>query len=185
MEEPTVDTLAPAKDLAYIMSAVETDTLVEAGCLMGWRKTKGMLGKGSFHVLLVAELPILSHTSCHAKLIIIEAHLQDQRGEKITLWRSRMKLNSEKLFQQRIGSFPEESINPYTNPIILPGLLGPTIVKSMPNKRAYMKVWPIFFVCQATGALHSQVANDYRKQEFILQFYHSVAIQDSPQKVLS
>ena len=39
-------------------------------------------------------------------------------------------------------------------------LLGPTMVKAMVNTRAHLKVWPIVFVCQATGALHIQVAHD-------------------------
>ena len=51
----------------------------------------GRLGKGAFYVLGVAELPILTHTSRHAKLIMIEVLPQDIKGAKISLWRSRTK----------------------------------------------------------------------------------------------
>ena len=70
-----------------------------------------------------------------------------------------------------MGSFPEEWINPQTKPFtsICINLMGPTMVKAMANKRAHLKVWPILFVCQATGALHIQVAHDYGARAFSLQ----------------
>ena len=62
-----------------------------------------------------------------------------------------------------MGNLSEERINPNSKPFtdICLDLLDPTMVKVMTNKRAHMKVWPILFVCQATGALHVQVAQDY------------------------
>ena len=66
------------------------------------------------------------------------------------------------LSSQRMGSYPEERISPNTKPFTNVGidLLGPNLVKAMTNKRAHLKVWPIVFVCQATGALHIQVTHD-------------------------
>ena len=37
------------------------------------------------------ELPILTYTSCHAELIMLDAHLQDHKSTKTTLWRYRSK----------------------------------------------------------------------------------------------
>ena len=69
-----------------------------------------------------------------------------------------------------MGNFPEEMISPNTKPFtaIRIGLLGPTMGKAMANKGAHLKVWPILFVCQATGALHIQVAHDYGAAAFSL-----------------
>ena len=86
-----------------------------------------------------------------------------------------------------MGSFPEERINPHTKPFtsICIDLLGLTMVKAMANKRAHLKVWPILFVCQATGALNIQVAHDYGARAFSLQYDHYVALRDAPLKVVS
>ena len=159
---------------------------------MGRWNTKGRLGKGAFKVLGVTELPILSHNSRLAELIMLNAHMQDHKGGKITLWRSRTKawiLRGADLATriarncliyrakaahpstQRMGSLPEERISPDTKPFtaICLDLLGPTLVKVMTNKRAHMKVWLFLFVCQTTRALHTQVAHDYGKKAFRLQ----------------
>ena len=84
-----------------------------------------------------------------------------------------------------MGNFPEERISPNAKPFkaICVDLLGPTMVKAMVNKRAHLKVWPIVFVCQATGALHIKVAHDYGAAAFSLQYY--VALRNAPQKVVS
>lgn len=86
-----------------------------------------------------------------------------------------------------MGSYLEERINRatrlFTNICI--DLLGPTMVKAMTDKQAHMKVWPIFFVCQATGALHTQLAHDYRSKAFSLQLNHYIALRDALYKVVS
>ena len=95
-KEPSVYYLSLAEHLAFIMATVETDPLVKAGKLdgmapywsMGRWNTQGRLGKGAFKVLGVSELPILSHSSRLAELIMLDAHRQDHNGSKITLWRS-------------------------------------------------------------------------------------------------
>ena len=145
---------------------------------MAWLHTG--LRDGGFHALGIAEMPDLTHTSHHAKQIMIEARLQDLKGYKIPLWRSSNKAwiwkgaklvtqvvcdcllcreKSAKMCEQWMGSFPKKRITPHTKPFttIFLGLIGPTILKSMTNMRAHMKIWPFFFICQATGDLHTQV----------------------------
>ena len=98
-EESTVYCLNLAEHLAYIVATADTDPLVKAGKLdgmapywsMGRWNTRGRLGKGAFKVLGVTELPILSHNSRLAELIMLDAHRQDHKEAKITLWRSRAK----------------------------------------------------------------------------------------------
>ena len=64
-------------------------------------------------------------------------------------------------------------------------LHGGMTVKAMVNKRARMKVYPLILVCQATGAVHTQVAHDYSTSAFLLQWDHFVAIRGRPTKVVS
>ena len=98
-EKPTVYYLNLAEHLAFIMATSDTDPLVKAGKLdamapywsMGRWNTRGRLGKWAFKVLGVSELPILSYNSRLAELIMIDAHRQDHKSSKITLWRSRAK----------------------------------------------------------------------------------------------
>ena len=61
-----------------------------------------------------------------------------------------------------MGALPEERCQPGAKPFsaICLDLLGPVVVKAMTNKRSNMKVWPLLFVCQATGAMHFEVMHD-------------------------
>ena len=43
-----------------------------------------------------------------------------------------------------------------------------------------MKVWPIIFVCQSTGAVHSEVMHDYGTQAFLLQWEKFTAVRGVP-----
>ena len=43
-----------------------------------------------------------------------------------------------------------------------------------------MKVWPIIFVCQSTGAVHAEVMHDYGTKAFLLQWSKFVAIRGVP-----
>ena len=80
-------------NLAYVVSAIQTETLVKAGKLdrmarywsHGRWNTRGRLGKGANKALGVTELPILRYTSRHTELIMLDAHLQDHRGAKTTV----------------------------------------------------------------------------------------------------
>ena len=73
---------------------------------------------------------------------------------------------------QQMGALPEERLNFGSRPFqfIYLDLLGPTLVKSMVNKRTSMKVWPLLFVCQSTGAVHCEVMHSYGTQAFLLQW---------------
>ena len=81
------------------MATAEIDPQVKAGKIdgmapywsMGRWNTRGRLGKRAFKVLGVSELPILSYSSRLAELIMFDAHRQDHKGSKITLWRSHAK----------------------------------------------------------------------------------------------
>ena len=92
---------------------------------------------------------------------MFDAHRQDHKGSKITLWRSRAKAwiwrgaslatsitrncttcraKVALLSSQRMGSLPEERISPNSKPFtaICIDLLGPTMVKAMANKKAHL-----------------------------------------------
>ena len=64
-------------------------------------------------------------------------------------------------------------------------LFGPVEVKAMVNKRAIMKVWPVLFVCQTTGAVHVEVMHDYGTQAFLLQWGKFTALRGDPGVVVS
>ena len=80
--KPSVYYLNLDEQLAYIVAAADTDSLVKAGTLDGlapyWSmcrwNTKGRLGKGAFKVLGITELPFLSHKSRMAELIMLDTH---------------------------------------------------------------------------------------------------------------
>ena len=64
-------------------------------------------------------------------------------------------------------------------------LLGPTLVKGIVNKRSTMKVWPLIFVYQATGAIHLSVMHDYGTQAFLLQYTGYINLRGKPTKIVS
>ena len=43
-----------------------------------------------------------------------------------------------------------------------------------------MKVWPLIFVCQSTGAVHCEVMHDYGTQAFLLQWEKFTAVRGVP-----
>ena len=81
------------------------------------------------------------------------------------------------LVQQQAGDLSPERVSVGSKSFtwICLDFLGPTVVKAMVNKRATMKVWPLLFVCQSTGAVHLQVAHGYGTVPFLLQWEHFVA----------
>jgi hypothetical protein len=170
--------------------------------------TRGRLGKSMFQVLGVSELPILLPGSRLAYLVMLQAHRQDHKSVTITLWRSRSgvwvvrgrrlaekvvrecvlcKARRGVLQQQQMGFLPEERLAIGTRPFsnVCLDFLGPTLVKAMVNKRAQMKVWPLLIVCQATGALHTEVAFDYSTDAFLNCWEHFAAVRGHPSKVVS
>ena len=86
-----------------------------------------------------------------------------------------------------MGTLPEERCELGAKPFtaICLDLLGPIVVKVMANKRANMKVWPILFVCQATGAMHMEVMHNYGTDALLLQWDRFVSIRGTPTKVVS
>ena len=48
-----------------------------------------------------------------------------------------------------------------------------------------MKVWPLLFVCQATGAMHLEVMHDYGTEALQLQWDRFIALRGTPRKVVS
>ena len=140
-----------------------------------------------FRVLGVDELPILSANSRLTYLIMTEAHRQDHKWPKITLWRSCSQawihqgynlakrveqecvlctLKKKVLLDQKMGPLPvvrfAVSSPPWTGVAI--DLLGSTEVKAMTNSRAKMKVWPLVIACLSTGALMILVMHSYGTQ---------------------
>ena len=165
--------------------------------------TRGRLGKGLPKILGVEKLPILLPSSRLAELIMIEAHLENHDGAPGTLARSRTRAWIHRgrylarkvasrcvhcraaaacIQEQRMGALPEERCELGAKPFaaICLDLLGPILVKAMSNKRANMKVWPILFVCQATGAMHMEVMHNYGTDALLLQWSRLVSIRGTP-----
>ena len=168
----------------------------------------GRLGKGLLKVFGKAKLPIILPTTRMAELLMLRAHNHDHKQVTTTLWTSRsdawiwqgrrlakkvcqgcVKCRADKavLLKQQMGDLPEERSNvggkPFTT--ISLDLLGPMDCKAMVNKRAHMKVYPMVFVCQATGALHTEVAHDYSTAAFLLAYDHFTSRRGYPAKVFS
>ena len=154
----------------------------------GW-VTRGRLRKGIYNILGVHELPIILKTSRLAYLLMLKAHNEDHKAAKITLCRLRAKAwipkgkslaiqverscircraDKRKLCEQQMVDLPEERVNVGSRPFYYVCLyfFGPMAIKAMVNKRAHMKVWPLLFVCQSTGAVHVQVFHDSSTQGF-------------------
>ena len=196
----TIKLLCPLKP-----SYLATFPQVAATCKWGSTRIAGSIRQGVLVYRMFTLIPIplkrvftpnlFIQIGISCELIMLDAHKQDHKGARITLWRSQAKAwiwkgaylatklsrnylichaKAAILSTQRMGNLPEERINPDSKPFIAIclDLLGPALVKAMTNKRAQMKVSPIFFVCQATGALHTQVTHDYGKKAFSLQYDH-------------
>ena len=170
--------------------------------------TRGRLGKGMLRILGVTELAILMPSSQLARLVMQQAHNEDHKGSTITLWRSRARawiwrgrFLAERICkectrcvadraltqQQRMGALPLERTAAGTLPFtyICLDLMGAFLVKDMVKKRCTMKVFPMVFVCQATGALHTGVMHDYSTSALLLQWDYFVAIRGVPALVVS
>ena len=53
------------------------------------------------------------------------------------------------------------------------------------NKRAHMKVYPMVFACQETGALHTEVAHEGSTAAFLLSYNHFTSSRGYPVKVFT
>ena len=170
--------------------------------------TQGRLRKGMQRILGVSELPLLMPGSRLSMLVMIQAHNEDHKGADITLWRSRSKawvvqgralaVKVEKsclrcvtrkglLREQRMGALPVERLAVGTPPFtaVCLDFMGPILVRDMVNKRSSLKAYPILLVCQATGALHTEVAHNYSTDAFLLAYDHFTSVRGHPAKVVS
>ena len=89
--------------------------------------------------------------------------------------------------QQRMGDVVPERLQPGVKPFthIALDLLGPVWVKAMNNSRTKLKVWPVLFMCQSTGALHLEVMHNYGTEAFLLQWGSFAALRGVPATVVS
>merc|ERR1712120_68975 len=207
--EPTVDLLNKARDLMFMVSAWEVTPLVPKLENLGpvyekgvWT-CKGRLGKVLKSLLGKENLPILHSKGRLAELLMIQAHYKNHEGVAGTLAASRAQVwvlkgrylarkvvkncvycraKHAKLQTQQMGALPVERLDMGSRPFqsICLDLLGPTLVRAMTNRRATMKVWPILFVCQSTGAVHCEVMHDYGTRAFLLQWERYTAIRGVP-----
>ena len=153
-------------------------------------------------------MPWLSARLRLAELIMVQAHNENHDGVPGTLARSRTqawinkgrnlarrvvkgcircRATAAKVENQRMGDLPPERCVPGDPPFttIFLDLLGPVPVKGVVNKRAEMKVWPLLFVCQATGAMHLEVMHNCSTEALLLQWDRFVGIRGTPRKVVS
>ena len=86
------------------------------------------------------------------------------------------------LREQRMGALPEERLAVGTPPFtaLCLDFMGPILVKDMVNKRSSLKAYPILLVCQATGALHTEVAHNYSTDAFLLAQGFPVDLKEQP-----
>ena len=91
------------------------------------------------------------------------------------------------LAEQKVGILPVERVAFKAPPFLAISLdlLGPILTKGVVNKRAHEKVWPVLFVCQASGAIHINVMHNYRTDAFLLQWDSFTAIRGISSKVVS
>ena len=170
--------------------------------------TRGRLGKGMYKVLGKTELPIILPTTRLAELLMLRAHNHDHKGVTITLWTSRSdawiwqgrrlakkvcqgcvrcRADRAALLEQQMGDLPAERVAVGAKPFtyVCLDFMGPFDCKSMVNSRAHMKVYPLLVVCQATGALHTEVAHNYSTSAFLLAWDHFTSRRGYPDKVFS
>ena len=213
--EPGVQSLKEARTAMEVVSAVELTPCIKslgmtlAPELSGGRwVTRGRMRRGLKPILGVKELLILLPNQWLAELVMLEAHNKGHDGADGTLARSRSRAwicgarklaqrvakscvycrkREGKLLMQRMGQLPVERVAVGSPPFagVCLDLMGPVLVRGVVNKRSTMKVWPLLFVCQATGALHISLMHDYGTEAFILQYRSFVALRGKPARITS
>ena len=214
-KEPSVVSIREARLAMEVVSAVELIPLVRKQLTTlvpelskGRWVTRGRLRKNIKPILGTKELVILMPKQRLAVLIMIDAHNKCHERGAGTLAKSRSRAwivrgrklaakvasscvycrkRDAELLKQRMGQLPIERAAIYSSPFagVCLDLMGPVLVKGVVNARAQKKVWPVLFVCQATGALHICLMHDYGTQAFLLQYRSFVAIRGKPSKVTS
>ena len=64
-------------------------------------------------------------------------------------------------------------------------LLGSILVKGIINKKSTMKIWPLIFVYQATGAIYLSVMHDYDTQTVLLQYTDDINFRGKLTRIVS
>ena len=152
------------------------------------------------------SLVVLPATSRLALLLTLHAHRDDhraggvvQRVRRLGYWIVRGNNLAKSVvkscvvcrrlrpvtLEQKMADLPsvvlDVPVRPFTN--ICLDYTGAVTVKSMTNKRATMKCWPLLMVCVNTGAVFITLAQDYSTQGFMLAFSQFCAIRGIPSYV--
>ena len=172
----------------------------------------GRLGMDGVQRILGAKdkLPVISAKTRLAELIMTASHQEDHRRDPgDCLFRSRRhawicdgaralaervvrkcqlcKVKIEVLQKQKMSKLPpqihEVPCSPFTNVTL--DFLGPVEIRSMTNKRAHMKAWPLVFVCMNTSALHTELAPGYSTEDFLLCWDGFTSIRGFPKFIYS
>ena len=92
---------------------------------------------------------------------------------------------AELLEPQMQGDQLEEHIDAGTRPFSTVSLDLMDPVDCKVNKRNHMKVYPMVFACQETGAVHAEVAHDDTTAAFLLSYDHFTSRRGYPAKVFT
>ena len=213
--EPDVEQLRKARLAMEVVAAVGVTPFVQTKLATlapelsrGRWVTRGRMRKGLKPILGVSELAILMPEQRLAELVMLQAHEKNHDGPSGTLAQSRStawiykarrlaqkverrcvycRTREARLVEQRMGQLPVERIAMQSPPFagVCLDLMGPVVVKGVINKRANQKVWPLLFVCQATGALHICLMHNYGTEAFLLQYRSFVTLRGKPAKIVS
>ena len=172
--------------------------------------TRGRLGSlGAEAMLGTDKLVVLSAKCRLAHLIMVHSHSEDHRRDPgDALYRSRKhawivngrhlakkvcrecawcKHMNRTLCQQKMSDLPAQIFQiptaPFTN--ITLDFMAPMMVKSMTNKRAKMKVYPLILACMNTGSIQMMIATGYSTDDFLLQFESFCALRGQPSWIYS
>ena len=154
---------------------------------MGLIQTQGRLAKSMHKILGVEKHTVIMSSSDLARLILIKAHEESHSGGKSMLATKIAKecnyciRRAKRAQEQQLGEINQDTLDvkhPW-NSICL-DLMGPFEIKSMINKRAKMKAWPVLFVCASTGALHSELMSSYGAESFLIAYAKFVARRGRP-----
>ena len=108
-------------------------------------------------------------------------------AEEVVKSCSLCKARSEDLLKQRMAELPKQVFDipcsPFTHVCL--DFMGPVEVKSMTNKRSYMKCWPLLFICLNTSAVHIQLSAGYSTEDLILELKGFFAIRGVPKYMVS
>ena len=182
MEKGTLKTLMPY---------VREDTIM----------TQGRIGEAGRRMLGKDELPVVMADTDIARLVMKQCHEEDHRQSAAdALYRSRKhcwivggkslskrvarecakcKIWHNTVMEQKMGDIPPQMFQhhcpPWTNICI--DFMGPRIVRSMTNKRARLRCYPLIIVCLNTGAIATQLVPAYDTSSFLIALRQHFAVR--------